>query len=126
MTLKHFSLLTDENIHPAIVQYLRKIGFDVFDIKEQNLQGSYDIDILKISHHQNRVIVTQDSDFGTLVFTENIDFTGIIYLRPGHFQPSFHIETFHKLLNEDINIHQPFFIVAEKKERNIKIRVRQF
>lgn len=126
MNLKDFNLLTDENIHPEMIQFLRRVGFDVFDIKEQNLQGVYDKEILETSYQKNRVIVTQDSDFGTLIFTEKIDFVGVIYLRPGHYQPSFHIETIQNLLNENIELSQPFFIVAEKKELNIKIRVRQF
>lgn len=126
MNLKDFNLLTDENIHPEMVQFLRRVGFDVFDIKEQNLQGVYDKEILETSYQKNRVVVTQDSDFVTLIFTENIDFVGVIYLRPGHYQPSFHIETIQNLLDENIELSQPFFIVAEKKEGNVKIRVRQF
>jgi len=84
-------------MNAGIVQHLRNIGFDVFDIKEQNLNGISDREIIQMSHQQNRVIVTQDSDFGTLIFTENIDFIGLIYLRPGHFQHSFHIQTIKQL-----------------------------
>lgn len=112
MNLKDFNLLTDESIHPEMVQFLRRVGLDVFVIKEQNLQGVYDKEILETSYQKNRVIVTQDSDFGTLIFTENIDFVGVIYLRPGHYQPSFHIKTIQNLLDENIELSQPFFIVA--------------
>jgi len=126
MNLKEFSLLTDENIDAKIVEYLRKIGFDVFDIREQNLNGISDKEILQIAHQQNRIIVTQDSDFGTLIFTELIDFKGITYLRPGHFQSSFHIQTIDSIIKEDIEVNPPFIIVAEQKEININIRIRQF
>lgn len=109
-----------------MVQHLRNIGFDVFDIRQQNLTGISDREILQISHQQNRVIVTQDSDFGTLIFTEKIDFIGIVYLRPGHFRSSFHIQTIDAIIKENIEIEQPFIIVAEKKELGINIRIRQF
>lgn len=40
MNLSDFSLFTDENIDPFLVVFLREIGFDVFDVKESNLNGS--------------------------------------------------------------------------------------
>jgi len=126
MNLQAYDLLTDENINTEIVQHLRKIGFDVFDIKEENLIGISDREILQKSLVQNRVIVTQDSDFGTLIFTENISFVGIVYLRPGHFRSSFHIQTIDTIIKENIEVDQPFLVVAEKKELKINIRIRQF
>jgi len=35
-------VLTDENIDPDVVVFLRKNGFDVFDIKEEGLQATSD------------------------------------------------------------------------------------
>lgn len=39
MRLEEFPWLTDENIHPEVVAYLRSRGFDVLDVKEQGWQG---------------------------------------------------------------------------------------
>jgi len=106
MNLQAYDLLTDENIHTEIVQHLRKIGFDVFDIKEENLFGISDREILQKSIAQNRVIgvFATQGDFGTLIFTENINFVGIIYLRPGHFRSSFHIQTIDTIIKENIEV----------------------
>lgn len=71
MQLNEFALLTDENIDPVVVDYLRKTGFDVLDVKEQGWSGRKDDELLTTATTQNRVIVTHDSDFGTLVFRMN-------------------------------------------------------
>jgi predicted nuclease of predicted toxin-antitoxin system len=46
MKLKELHLLTDENIDPAVLGFLRQEGFDVVDIKEMGWQGKRDIEIL--------------------------------------------------------------------------------
>ena len=48
--ISDFSLLTDENIHPDVVTYLRNKGFDVLDVKEQGWHGKKDTDILATSY----------------------------------------------------------------------------
>ncbi|MCB1189973.1 MAG: hypothetical protein H7A23_17960 [Leptospiraceae bacterium] len=40
MFLKNFNFLTDENIHPEVLQYLRNLGFNIKDVKESGLSGS--------------------------------------------------------------------------------------
>lgn len=40
MFLKNFNFLTDENIHPEVLLYLRNLGFNIKDVKESGLSGS--------------------------------------------------------------------------------------
>lgn len=124
MHLSSFALLTDENIHPALVTYLRSEGFTVKDVKEENLIGSSDRKLLSISYQENLVVLTHDSDFGKIIFTKKVDYVGIIYLRPGHFDPEFHKTSFNKLLQANLDIQPPFIIVAENKQGKVKIRLR--
>ena len=42
MALQDFPLLSDENIQPDVVSYLRAEGFDVKDVKEEGMQGETD------------------------------------------------------------------------------------
>lgn len=44
MNILGYRLLTDENIHPEVVKYLRFKGFDVFDTKEEGLRGKKDME----------------------------------------------------------------------------------
>lgn len=126
MQLAGFALLTDENILDDVVVFLRNAGFDVKDVKEENLRGSSDLALLQLAHGENRVVVTHDADFGKLVYTQAIDFTGILYLRPGHISAAFHISTLQTLLQTNPQIEAPFIVVAENTGSTVKIRIRKF
>jgi predicted nuclease of predicted toxin-antitoxin system len=73
--------LTDENISPQIVLFLRQRGIDVIDVKEQNWHGQEDSYLLKQALLTHRIILTHDADFGTLAINEGQECYGIIYLR---------------------------------------------
>jgi predicted nuclease of predicted toxin-antitoxin system len=124
MNIYELKFLTDENIDNDVVIYIRNQGFDVLDIKEEQLWGMSDRDILALSFQENRVIISQDSDFGTLIFRDHVDFYGIIYLRPGHEKIAFHIQTFQSILLANIEYSTPFILVAENVIDAVKIRYR--
>lgn len=81
MLFNSLKLLTDENISPKVVSFLRDNGFDVYDVKESGLQGTTDQKLISLAYGQQRFIVTHDSDFGTLAINNNHPCYGIIYLR---------------------------------------------
>ena len=126
MTLHEFNLFTDENIDPAIVTFLRGTGFNVLDVKEQGWFGKTDIDLMPVAFDEQRVIVTHDSDFGTIVFTKGEPFVGILYLRPGHFDSIPHIQSISAILNSNLILREPFILIAENTRTTVKIRLRQF
>jgi predicted nuclease of predicted toxin-antitoxin system len=126
MNWSNFKFLTDENIDIEVVELLKNQGFDVFDIKEQALWGLSDSNIISMAFEEKRIIVTQDSDFGTMIYRDLVDFYGLIYLRPGH-NPILHIQTLKTLFQSfphEITI--PFVLVAENINEVIKFRYRQF
>jgi predicted nuclease of predicted toxin-antitoxin system len=59
--------LLDENLSSKIAQGLRDLGHDVLTIKE-SARGSQDYVILAIAQTTQRIVVTQDKDFGELAF----------------------------------------------------------
>ena len=70
--LNKLKLLTDENIQPELVAFLRKKQFDVFDIKEQNFNGSSDNFILNIAN-SFKTIISQNFiiNFPFIITVEN-------------------------------------------------------
>lgn len=56
--------VTDENIHPEVVAYLRSRGLDVVDVKEQGWQGRLDEEILRAAYHAGRIVLTHDGTSG--------------------------------------------------------------
>ena len=116
--------LADENINTVVIDFLKSQSFDTIDVFSLQLNSKPDKDILITAKQLDRVVLTHDSDFGQIIFTEKIDFKGVIYLQPGHIQPQLTIQTLQVIINSTVELIEPFIIVAEHKQGNIKIRVR--
>lgn len=125
MRLTDYKILTDENIDPIIVNFLRERGFDVSDVRENGWFGKKDIELMPVAYHEQRLMVTHDSDFGTIIFTKREPFIGVPYLRPGHFDATPHIQSLTALLNSNLAVDSPFILIAENTGQAIKIRLRQ-
>ncbi len=126
MILKECALLSDENLDPEVVAFLRGMGFDVLDVKEAILQGTSDLELLRMAFRRKRVIVTHDPDFGRLVVLESEPFVGIIFLRPGHDSAEVTIGTIKALLGKDLQVTTPFIVVTERRGDRISIRITHF
>ena len=126
MKLINYAFFTDENINPIIVEYLRQRGCDIFDVNEQGLSGNTDAFLLNLATNQNRVVLTHDSDFGTLVIADGKPFIGIVYLKPGHILPQFTLQSLDAIFKEIDLIENPFIIVAKHNGMTTRVRVRQF
>jgi hypothetical protein len=50
---------------------------------------------------------------------------GLIYLRPGHINPQFTIDTMQAILKADPDVSPPFILVAKRNDGYVSIRVRQ-
>jgi predicted nuclease of predicted toxin-antitoxin system len=124
MMAVQLSFLTDENIDQEVVKFLRDQGFDVLDIKEQGLFRLSDRSILELAEKQSRVVISQDSDFGTLIFRDKMDVRGVIYLRPGHESPEVHLQTMEAILSANLDLTSPFMLVGENLSGFVKIRLR--
>jgi predicted nuclease of predicted toxin-antitoxin system len=121
--LGQFSLLTDENIDATVVAFLRAEGFGTRDVKEDGLIGSEDA-LLRLAVSESRVVLTHDSDFGTLAVAAGEAYVDIIYLRPGHIKPEFTIGTLRTLLIQNPEVNPPFIVVAARSGDVVRIRIR--
>ncbi|BBO18569.1 conserved hypothetical protein [Candidatus Brocadia pituitae] len=120
MKFYEIRILTDENISPKVVSFLRERGIDVIDTKEQNWYGKEDEDILEIAYKEKRFVLTHDSDFGTLAINEGKRNYGIIYLRLRNVSPLNVIKVCKQLLGLDTLISPGTILVIE--ETRIRIR----
>lgn len=119
-----FPLLADENILPAVIEFLRNMGLDVQSVSEQGIFGLPDTEVLKQALESGRVVLTHDSDFGGMAVS-GAKFIGIIYLRPGHIQAKFTTKTLEAIRDNAPEVKPPFILVAERISDTVKIRVRQ-
>ena len=74
-------ILADENIFDVIIASLQKEGYEVFSIKGSVYRGLGDPDITALSLLPPRIILTEDTDFGEIVFFSRIKLTAVILLR---------------------------------------------
>ena len=126
MNLFSYSFLADENIHPGVVKELRQQGVNILTVLDEGLIGETDNAILQFAHQSGLAVLTHDSDFGTLSIAQQQPFTGIVFLRPGHIQPQFTLDTFASIKNQNIDVSLPFIVVATRQQNTVRIRVRQF
>jgi len=61
------SFLADENVPPAIVEFLRQKGFDVKEALELGIPGTPDTMIMELTRKERRVLVTFDKHFANLL-----------------------------------------------------------
>lgn len=72
--------LADESCDFAVVRALRAAGYDVLAIAEQ-ASGTSDRDVIQLALDHARVLLTEDKDFGQLVFAAFAGSRGVILIR---------------------------------------------
>jgi predicted nuclease of predicted toxin-antitoxin system len=68
--------------------------------------------------------MTHDSDFGKLAIQAGEPYTGILFLRPGHISPEFVLGALVALEASLITVTPPFIVVVERKDAQVRVRVR--
>jgi len=72
--------LADECCDFAVVRSLRSAGHDVLAVNEFQ-QRSVDRELLDLAATEDRVLLTEDKDFGWLVYAARVDSPGVILIR---------------------------------------------
>lgn len=73
-------IVADESVDFRIVLALRKSGFEVYAISEQ-LPSLKDESVLHIAFQNEALLITEDKDFGELVFRLHLPHKGILLIR---------------------------------------------
>lgn len=120
MKFDELRILTDENVSPKVVAFLRNSGIDVLDTKEQGWFGKKDDELLEIAYQDNRWIFTHDTDFGSLAIHEGKRYVGIILLRVRNMNSQSIVSVCNQLLDHDIDFLHGTLVVVE--ETRIRIR----
>jgi predicted nuclease of predicted toxin-antitoxin system len=72
--------LADECIAASLVDFLRRAGHDVLYVAEHD-PGSDDIEVVEQAAREARLLLTEDRDFGDLVFRHGHLAPGIVLMR---------------------------------------------
>lgn len=74
--------LADECIAAPLVEALRRAGHDVLYVAEA-AAGLSDADVIARAAREKRLLLTEDKDFGDLVFRHNHPVPGLVLMRVG-------------------------------------------
>ena len=82
--MSELRFLADESCDFNVVRALRGEGFDVLAVGEY-MQRSVDSELIEQAYREDRILLTEDKDFGWLVFASHSVSAGVILIRfPGN------------------------------------------
>jgi len=91
--------LADESCDFAVVRALRAEGYDVLAVSEV-MRRSDDRELIDQASREKRILLTEDKDFGWLVFVSHADSAGVILIRfPGNARQTL-VQTVRQLVRE--------------------------
>ena len=73
--------LLDESADARLADYLSHVGHDVTTIARDHTPSIQDTEVLAIAHRTSRILITNDKDFGDLVFARRQPHAGVVLFR---------------------------------------------
>lgn len=104
--------LADESCDFAVVRALRTAGYDVLAVSEVE-RRSLDREVIAQASREQRILLTEDKDFGHLVFVSQAESAGVILIRfPGSARKSL-VQTITRLVEEQGERLRGAFVVLQ-------------
>lgn len=113
--------LADESCDFTIIRELREAGIEVVSVLEQ-FPGITDEEVLSIAHKEERIVITEDRDFGRLIHLSGDRPLPVCYLRYPFSARRQIIDKLLSLISKKEPFLQDSFIVIEPA----KIRIRKY
>lgn len=109
--------LVDECTGPLVARSLRGQGHDVVSVYE-DARGIDDDSVIAMAQRENRILITNDKDFGEKVYREHRAHHGVILLRLEDERPANAIRVIQRLLQGFANqLPDRFVVVSESQVR---------
>ena len=105
--------IVDECTGDTVAKWLKISGFEVYSVFAEN-RGADDEWILEKAIKENYIVITNDKDFGELVFRQRKGHRGVIFLRLQKESNENKIETIKKVLERCSEKLCDSFIVASE------------
>lgn len=111
----------DESTGPKVARWLADQGHEVFSVYEQ-ARGMDDAEIMQKAFVENWIVITNDKDFGEMVYRDRRPHKGVLLLRLQDERAANKIETIRKILkfHSDQLVNQ-FVVTTEKGSRFVKL-----
>ena len=110
--------IVDECTGPAVARWLQQHQHDVFSVYEQ-ARGLDDGEVLQKALEEGRILITNDKDFGELIFHQRRAHRGVVLLRLGDERAGNKIRVLNLLLRGYADQLAGNFVVATEKRVRI-------
>jgi predicted nuclease of predicted toxin-antitoxin system len=114
-------LVADESVEFFIVAALRTAGHEVYFIAEED-HGIADEEVLRLAFERGEVLLTEDKDFGELVFSHDRPHRGVVLLRMHGMRPR--DKTARIVMLFSVHGHEFSNAITTVRPRAIRIRPR--
>jgi predicted nuclease of predicted toxin-antitoxin system len=111
--------LVDESTGKKLCESLVESGYDAIYVGDV-IPGSSDEDVLKLAESEERILITNDKDFGELVYRLNKPSSGVILLRLKKDTPKTRIEYVFSLLDNMVESLKGKFVVLTEMGYRIR------
>lgn len=113
--------LADESIHKEIVDQLRAEEYIVTCVSEI-AQRIPDNAVIDLANYESEIILTEDKDFGELVFKQGLSTRGVILVRLQSLSPNEKAKRISEAIQDNLYLLQDKFTVITKD----RVRVRSY
>lgn len=109
--------LVDECTGPSVAKWLRNDGHQVFSVFDE-LRGTSDNELLAKACAEKWILITNDKDFGEMVYRENRSHCGIVFLRLRDQRSAVKIDVLNRLIKAYADkLTDAFVVVTETQVR---------
>jgi len=113
------NFVVDESTGQSVVDELRRLGHNVISIQEI-FPGLDDPPVLDIAVNDKRIVITNDKDFGELVYRSGLPHAGVVLFRLDDERAANRVLMMREVLRSCGDKLENNFVVAS--ERKIRIR----
>jgi predicted nuclease of predicted toxin-antitoxin system len=115
--------LLDQSSDARLIPHLLSLGHDAIRVGRDYPARLPDVEVLRIAAEEGRILITDDRDFGELVFRQRQAHVGVIYLRLGAYVPlETAIERLDHVLERYAEQLDQFLVVSPHR---VRVRVRE-
>lgn len=119
--MKTLKFIADVNIEKPLIAFLLGTAYDIKWIPDYNCELT-DHELLKMANAEKRILLTNDKDFGELIFLQGKVSSGIVLFRVKGQSVDRKVELLGNLLRDHADkLFKNFVIITEKKVRVIPL-----
>jgi predicted nuclease of predicted toxin-antitoxin system len=113
-------IVADECVEEEIIARLRDNNIRILSIRESH-SGIKDVEVLAIAVENSAFLLTEDKDFGELVFRLHLPHNGILLVRfPNEYDPDIKAQKVVKIILEKFEEIDGFFAVLDENRLRVK------